>query len=510
MPGVMRIRQALAARSEKPGDGRAAAATRSGPGGAYLVLVAVLAAAYFVPRGISWNADTHIFLTASIVDRGTLNIDPLAQYTGDVASANGHFYADKAPGLSLAAIPVYIVLKYTLLGGKPYTSLFAVAPAHRLDFLIRYLLALIFGAIPTGLIALLLFRFVLRLGAGRRWSAALALTYILGTIARAFADQFFSHQLAALLVFSGFVLLYRIRHEELAPRYAALAGALLGYGVITEYPTALIAAALGVYALLPREATTGLRGLLRTANTRLGLLLAVGAAPFLLLGALYNTLAFGGPLSQGYTHLAGPESFRVGQAQGFMGITYPHLDAIWQTTLGPYRGLFLISPVLLLAVPGFVMLWRRLEWRAETRLWLVIVLVYALFVVSYYAWDGGFSLGPRHFLPALPFLMLPLAEVVRPVHDRRWRIATAILAACSIVIVELAVAAGPLADPRYASPLTEWTLPLLLAGRLDNNWGMLLRLPGLLQLLPLVAVLGLVIWRGWRKDRSSATVSMSG
>jgi hypothetical protein len=509
MPGVMRIRQALAARTEAQPKGRAAA-TRSGPGGAYLVLVAVLAAAYFVPRGIAWNADTHIFLTASIVDRGTLNIDPLAQYTGDVASANGHFYADKAPGLSFAAIPVYIVLKYTLLGGRPYMSLFAVPAAHRLDFLIRYLLALVFGAVPTGLIALLLYRFMLRLGASRRWSAALALTYILGTIARAFADQFFSHQLAALLVFGGFVLLYRIRHEELAPRYAALAGALLGYAVITEYPTALIAAALGVYALIPREAAAGLRGLLCAANTRLGLLLAAGAVPFLLLGALYNTLAFGGPLSQGYTHLAGPESFRAGQAQGFMGVTYPHLDAIWQTTLGPYRGLFLLSPVLLLAVPGFVMIWRRLEWRTETRLWLAIVLIYALFVVSYYAWDGGFSLGPRHFLAALPFLMLPLAEVVRPVHDRRWRLATGVLAVCSTVIVELAVAAGPLAAPRYASPLTEWTLPLLRAGRLDNNWGMILGLPGLLQLLPLIVMLGIVIWRGWRKDRSSATVEWGG
>ncbi len=463
-----------------------------------LMLIVVLTAAYFVPRGFSWNADSHLFLTSSIVDRGTLNIDPLAAYTGDKAAAGGHFYSDKAPGLSLLAVPVYALLKYTLLGGQPYTALFAVPEAQRIDFLVRDLLAIVFGAIPTGIVTVLLASFLARLGLSERWRVTLALTYALGTIAHPFAGQFFSHQLATALVFGAFVLLYRLRHGELGERYAALVGLLLGYALITEYPTVLIAAALTLYALT--SPGTG---------RRLVAWMAAGALPPLLVGALYNTLAFGGPLSLGYANLAGPQVFRTGQAQGIMGVASPHLDALWQTTFGPYRGIFLISPLLLLAIPAFVALWRRAEWAAETRLWLGIVLAYGLFSVSYFAWDGGFSFGPRQFLPALPFMVLPIGELLRPEHDRRWRIAAAILAAWSIVVVEAATAVGALFDPKYTSPLTQYVLPRLLAGRLDNNWGLIFGLRGLPQLLPLYLLVALILWRHWRKQAPRATLQQA-
>jgi hypothetical protein len=447
----------------------------------------LVAAAYFVPRGISWNADTHLFLTASIVDRGALNIDPLAAFTGDVAAAHGHFYADKAPGLSLLATPVYLLLKYALLGGHPLTSLYAVPEPQRIDFLVRYLLALVYAGVPTAIVTVLLYRFLPRLGVGAHWSAAVALAYGLATPARTFAGEFFSHQLAAALLFGAFVLLYRARQGELDARWAALAGLLLGTAVITEYPTALIALALGIYALT--APATG---------RRLVWFAGLGAVPPLLVGALYNTLAFGGPLSTGYSHLAGPEAFRTGQAQGFLGITLPHLDALWQTTFGPYRGLFLLAPVLLLAAPGFVALWRLPQWRAEARLVLAVVTVYGLFTISYFAWDGGYSLGPRDFLPALPFLVLPIGALLSPGRDPRWHWAFGALALCSALVVNLATAVGPLVAPSYSSPLTQWVLPQLAAGRLDNNWGLLFRLPGLLQLLPLCLALGglgLLYWR---------------
>ena len=486
--------------------------------GLLLVLV-VICAAYFVPRGISWNPDTHIFLTASIVDRGTLNIDPLAPYTGDVAFANGHYYADKAPGLSLAAIPVYALLKWTLLGGHPYTALFSVPAAQRSDFLVRYLLAIVYAALPTGLLAGLLFGFLARFGLGAPWRAGVALTYALGTFARPFAAEFFSHQLSALLVFAAFLVLFRVRREELRDSFAVGAGLLLGYAVITEYPTALIAAALAAYALTTRE-----RG------WRLGGLLAAGAVAPLLVGALYNTLAFGGPLSQGYAHLAGPEQFRVGQASGVMGITYPHLEALWQTTFGPYRGMFLFAPVLLLAIPGFVALWRMAGWRAEMLLWLAIVGGYFLFSISYFQWDGGYSMGPRQFLPALPFVMPPVAALLRAGADRRWRLVALALGAWSLLVVELATAVGALFNPIYDSPLTEWVLPrlagfapgsgppvptggalvvaliqhapLFLTARLDNNWGLVFGLPGLLQLLPLALLCAALIFWHWRRTLS--------
>jgi hypothetical protein len=465
-------------------------------GGGLLMAMVLVAAAYFVPRGISWNADTHLFLTASLVDRGALNIDPLAAFTGDVAAAHGHFYADKAPGLSLLATPVYLLLKYTLLGGHPFTSLYAVPEEQSIDFLVRYLLALVYAGVPTAIVAVLLYRFLPRLGLSVHWSAAVALAFGLATPARAFAGEFFSHQLAAALLFGAFVLLYRLRQGELDARWAAVAGLLLGTAIITEYPTALIALALGIYALMAPD-----------IGRRLALFAGLGAVPPLLVGALYNALAFGGPLSTGYSHLAGSEVFRTGQAQGFLGITLPHLDGLWQTTFGPYRGLFLLAPVLLLAVPGFAVLQRMARWRAEARLSLAIVVAYGLFTVSYFAWDGGYSLGPRDFLPALPFLMLPIGALLVPSADARWRWAFGALAVCSALVINLATAVGPLVAPSYSSPLTQWVLPQMAAGQLDNNWGMLFRLPGLLQLLPLVLALGGLGLLYWRRTGGHATLA---
>jgi hypothetical protein len=233
----------------------------------------------------------------------------------------------------------------------------------------------------------------------------------------------------------------------------------------------------------------------------------LGAVPPLLVGALYNMLAFGGPLSTGYSHLAGPEVFRTGQAQGFLGITLPHLDALWQTTFGPYRGIFLLAPVLLLAAPGFVALWRKAAWRAEATLALAIVVIYGLFTVSYFAWDGGYSLGPRDFLPALPFLTLPMGALLAWGADARWRWAFGALALVSALVINLATAVGPLVAPSYSSPLTQWVFPQLVSGQLDNNWGMLFHLPGVLQLLPLCLALGGLGLVYWRRTDTHATLA---
>lgn len=501
-----------------------------GPGPGSIALIVFLAAAYFIPRGALWNADSHLFLTASIVDRGTLNIDPFAAFTGDLAQHGAHFYSDKAPGLSFLAVPIYLPLKYTLLGGHPYASLFSVPADQRIDFLPRYLIALVLAALPTALLSALIYRFLERLGVARRWRTLLALTYGLGTIALPFGTVLFSHQLAALLLFGAFLLLFRVRRGEGAAWLSVVAGLLAGYAVITEYPTAIIALALLAYALIsPADPAAGRR---RAALVPAAWM-AAGMVPPALLGALYNTLAFGGPFSLGYSNLAAGSQFRAGQALGFLGVTYPHLDAIWQTTFGPYRGLFLLSPVLLLAIPGFVVLFHRREWRAEAVLWLATVLAYFTFVVSYFEWDGGFSLGPRHFLPALPFLVLPIGVLFGPARARAWKVIASVLAAISIGTIVLATATGPLVDPRFTSPLTQWVLPSLAGltpdpahpdalaralpgallraapffthAQLQNNWGMVFHLPGALQLVPLAAAVALVCaWRWWQAWRVAA------
>ncbi len=493
-------------------------------GAGSVILILFLAYCYFIPRGAMWNADTRIFLAASIVDQGQLSIDPYEQFTGDKAAHDGHYYSDKAPGSSLLAVPVYLFVKLTLYQGKTnYLQLLDVSDAKRTDFLARYLMTLLLVGLPSAFLGGLLFRFLALLGLGLRGRMLLTLGYGLGTIAFAFSTVFFGHQIAALLLFAAFYLLFSIQQGKISRWHYLTAGLLAGYAIITEYPTALIVGCLALYAFY------------HTRNWRSMLLFGGGMLPPLSIAAVYNTLCFGGPFSQGYANLAGPEVFRAGQAQGFFGLTFPHLDALWQTTLGPYRGLFILSPFLLLVFPGFWLLFRQRTWRSEVVLWLSIVVVYFLFAVSYYAWDGGYSLGPRHFIPALPFLMLPIASVLQ---RRGWiRKLAILLISLSIMIVTLATAVYPLNDPRFDAPLTERVLPLIVGiqpnathpalplatiwsgfleaplltrAQLDNNWGELFGLPGIWQLLPLCMGITIILGRFWwfTRPRSTATITL--
>lgn len=488
------------------------------PGPVAVALAVIVVAAFFIERGLQSNAGTHLYLTVSILDRGTLNIDPFHLDTVDLAGANGHFYADKAPGLSLLALPFYAIIKLLLAHGEPYLPLLqASSPIADWE---RYILAVIFDAVPTGIIAALLYRFMQRMGVSRGWCAVLGLTYGLGTIARPYAGVFFSHQFTAALCFGAFYLIYRLRKGELDDRFALLVGLLLGYSLISEYPTALIVAALGIYLITTPS-------MARERLVRLLSYIGVAMIPSFIIEAIYNTMAFGSPLALGYNHLAGPEIFQKGQAQGLFGVTYPHLDAIWGTTFSPYRGIFLLSPVLLLAIPGGVKLVRRTGWRAEGWLCAAIGISYFLFNFSYFAWDGGASMGPRQILPCLPFLMIPIGELVRPVTARAWRRATSWLAAYSIVVIELCAAIHPIFNTEYFWPITQIVLPrlaglqmgntriappnlagalwhqfpLFLGARLDYNWAQLPDLPGMTQLYPLVALVGIILlWATLRAE----------
>jgi hypothetical protein len=459
----------------------------------------MLAAAYFIYPGSQVNADSHLFLSVSIVDRGALNIDPFARPMMDMSAWHGHYYSDKAPGLSLLAVPFYMLAKLLLLHGRTYVAV----PA--MDVWVRYVLSVALAAVPTGAIAWLLYTMFERMGLRRGWCAALSLTYGLGTIARPFASQFFSHQLSALLCFGAFVLAFGLRREQLAGRFALLAGFLLGLAFITEYPSAIVAVAIAAYVV-----TIPKRGL------SLALAMCTAAIPPLAIGALYNTVCFGGPLRIGYANLAGPDALRLGQAQGFFGVTYPHLEAIWGITFSPYRGLFFLSPVLLLAIPACALLVRRVSWRAEAMLCAWTIGGFLLFGVSYFAWTGGASMGPRQVLISLPFFVLPIGELVRPERAPQWGRVVATLSVYSIALVELCAAVGSIFDESLISPVTQWVLPRLagmrvdlghpnrthgrlvgallhqmpgfLGAKLEYNWGQAAHLPGLIQLYPLLLV----------------------
>src|SRR5437588_2781586 len=56
-------------------------------------------------QGGGWNQNSRFDLTRAIVERGTVRIDGYEQNTGDTSFSGGHYYCDKAPGVSFLCAP---------------------------------------------------------------------------------------------------------------------------------------------------------------------------------------------------------------------------------------------------------------------------------------------------------------------------------------------------------------------------------------------------------------------
>jgi hypothetical protein len=98
----------------------------------------------------------------------------------------------------------------------------------------------------------------------------------------------------------------------------------------------------------------------------------------------------------------------------------------------------------------------------------VIAVYFILLNASYFYWEGGWSYGPRHAAPAIPFLCVGLAmlwTVLPPLG--RWMMAT--LTAYGIAVTLVAVSTMPLPPSNLRQPVTDLMLPAFRAGDLALN-----------------------------------------
>jgi hypothetical protein len=407
---------------------------------------------YFFQGG-GWNQNSRFNLVRSIVEQHTIVVDDYVHNTGDIAMRDGHHYCDKAPGVSILAVPVYAAV-HPFAGGQ--------RPRGRLVNAGAYLATVWAVSLPSALAVVTLYQLALMIGASPAAAAAIVLAYAFGTLALPYSTLFYGHQLAAAVLILAFGLLARARPGAIpsSPRRLFAAGLLLGAGVAIEYPGALGLVAVGLYAAAVVRPWPRL------------LWLAAGAlVPGLALAA-YHTAAWGGPLL-----LPGHFSSDPPRQRGvFMGIAWPSLDLAGKILFSQTRGLFRHAPWLMLWVPGVILLARRTRFRAEAAACALVPLLYLWFnsslTTSPSDWHAGWGIGPRHLVAALPFFALGVAALFAFVDATRRRLlwaAFAGLAAWSVVLMFVATAVRPEVPTWYDRPFAEFLFPSFRSGQLGVN-----------------------------------------
>jgi hypothetical protein len=467
------------------------------------IIAGVLFVSYgYFYQGAGYNQNSRFDQTRAIVELHTLRIDAYQANTGDKSLIGGHFYSDKAPGLTLAAVPVWAASRIAVHVIRRGSS----KPEPLIDE--RYVATVVTVGLPSALAAACLFLLALDLGASVDGAGFAAIALGLATPFWCYATLFWGHAPSAAYLLFAFAAAMALRKSH-SPGWdlglASCVGLLAGWAVVTDFTAAPPAAILTVLALA-HVWPDGRRRVFRVATG-----IAAGALPCVFVLMIYNALAFGSPIRIAY-----PSNVMVArlpwQRQGFMGVTYPKLNVLRQILVGRYRGLLPLAPVIAAAPLGLWLLWKRRTMRWDTLALTAIALYYVLLNASYSVWDGGWSYGPRLLSPALPFLCLPLALA----WSRSGSMLRSLLAALGLWGVALslmAVSTYSMPPDSIKAPVSQLLWPAFRAGHLSpppHTWNLGIRagLPGLVSLIPLllVWVVALVGWRWLERGKARLSV----
>jgi len=405
------------------------------------------------------NELCRLLQTRAVVEFGDVDLNRAMHVygpVGDLAVYRGRYYPSKAPLMSFAAVPVYAGLR-VILGRTPR----AVS-----ELTLVYFSRLFLTVVPTLLLLLWVRRFLLAYVSPAS-TDAMTLTYALGTLAFSYSELFMSHQPSATLLFASFYGLWRWARGEWPEARLLLCGALASAAVVAEYTTALGVLGLALYGIL------ALRRQQRSlpASVRAGTLFVGGAVPLTLLLMWYHTRAFGGPLESGYRHLA-DVAYQPWHEGGFLGVGLPRARPFLLSFFSPLRGMFTLSPALLLSVPGMALLFRRSRSEADLRCvaWttLAIALGYAYFTSSFSYESWGWSTGPRHLTALVPFLLLPCALTLDRMRTALLRGSCGVLLAASIVTTSALTFVNYIPD-NVSDALLALAIPLSDAGDLTPS-----------------------------------------
>lgn len=359
----------------------------------------------------------------SIALRGALDVAPL-EYSeelrmllvdpGDafavVQGPGGRFHPQYLPLQPLLSVPLIWMAEATrplfgewFAGTLPDTDRHPEAPAFRAWR--RGVVVACFNPLVNAATALLLLRLGTMLTGSRRAGMYAAVFWAFGTMAWPHSRTFFTEPLAGLFALAAFERLLRWNAQPLgaegARRRLSLAiqfGAALGAAIWTRMDSPLIAFGFGIgmvavgevrRAKLSAWGAPQVPGLARDYAVAGAVVLASFAALVVYNDARFSglkaisTFDFRALLSGGY----------AAEGEG-VKFTTPFIVGAHGFLASPGKGMFFFSPALVLGLWG----WAKAASHARWTGWFLLggFAPFALGMVLWQNWDGGWCWGPRH------------------------------------------------------------------------------------------------------------------
>ncbi len=374
-----------------------------------ILLFLVISSLYFATTsGItSSNDGSHYALLRTIIENRSFALNQFDDYAegNDIAiTEDGQLYSDRPPGTALLGTIFYMTGNW--LPRSPWDL-----PTRHDAGNPRLLWLMVLPAWAGAGTVFLLYTLMRELSLSRAAALTAAIMFGLGTVHWKYSSVLYSHALSAFLVILAIFLTIRMAYRQKEQRSTAfLLGIIVGFSVLVEYANALLVVILLAY-LFWQYWPISIKKLL----IPIGLLLAGGLISAGIL-AYYNNVNFGSPFRLSYTYAINYPwassfftTFNYPLVQGLQALLYWGPVDGWCDGTCYNQGVFLMSPILLLALPGWLTYCQKKP--KECILTTGVFLVYLLLFAKHRTLHG-FTADGRYLVPYLSLMAIPLGFTV--------------------------------------------------------------------------------------------------
>ena len=334
---------------------------------------------YVTTTGGSYATDLASYeVTKNLVQHGSFAMSHNVLDTEAERGVDGRYYAPVGIGHPVFGVPFYLMSKLVqsalpIQVGKPES--------------IDKAAVVVGSTLAAALCAPVVFLFAWRLTRGIPGALFATFGLAFGTVLWPYSKFGFNAPLAtACLLWSTYWTWRGVREGQ--RHLVVLGGTMLGCALLTRHE--MVIGAVPLLAWIAFESGGSASNVFRR--------LAPFGVPVTIAVTIwmsYNLARFGNPLDTGL--LRDPN----------VRFDTPFLVGMQGLLASPGRSLFLYSPLTLVGAAGLFVLARRD--RASAWLFGGMGIVFVLLISRMHQWDGGESYGPRYLVPAIPFLMIPLA-----------------------------------------------------------------------------------------------------